>query len=72
MTVKEIKEYLTGLPTELDNYEIVFSEVGIMSSRDKTWYRKDQPLNGMFCDSANEEIIFCTKETFNEMNKLSE
>jgi len=77
MKVKDLKEYLNLLPLEVDNYDIIFSEVGIIDNtseinlEDKGWYRKDINISQIAIDSATEELILAKKATIDLMYKLT-
>jgi hypothetical protein len=69
MTVKELKKFLKTLPKELDNFNIVFSEVKALD--ETRWARKDTPLQSAVIDSATEELILATHDTVDDMIKFS-
>lgn len=71
MTVKELREFINSLPEELDQFEVMYSEVEIIDKEDGTWARKDIPLGSVVADQDHEELIIATKGTVDAMLKLS-
>lgn len=69
MTVKELKDFLKTLPKELNDFQVVFSEVKTLD--ESRWARKDIPLQSAVIDSATEELILATRETVDDMIKFS-
>jgi len=72
MKIKDLKEYLNGLPEELDNFDIVYSEVKTLVEEDSTWARLDMPVDSIVIDQDHEEMVMGKWETIEEMMKLSE
>jgi hypothetical protein len=69
MTVKELKAFLKTLPKELNEFNVVFSEVKTLD--ESRWARKDIPLQSAVVDSASEELILATQSTVDDMIKFS-
>ena len=69
MTVKELKDFLKTLPKELNEFNVVFSEVKTLD--ESRWARKDIPLQSAVVDSASEELILATHSTVDDMIKFS-
>lgn len=55
MKLKEMKEWLQKLPTEMDEYEIILGELGQIDS--EYWYRQDAPIAAMDVDRESKEIL---------------
>ena len=68
ITVKELKNYLKELPSELDGFEVVFGEAGKLEDTGN-YYRKDTPVQAISADTDTEELIFMTSETYNFLVK---
>lgn len=77
MKLKEMKEWLQKLPTEMDEYEIVLGELGQIDS--EYWYRQDAPIAAMDVDRESKEILIMrmsdkelTKEELAEMQNKAD
>ena len=77
MKLKEMKEWLQKLPTEMDEYEIVLGELGQIDS--EYWYRQDAPIAAMDVDRESKEILIMrmsdkelTKEELDEMQNKAD
>lgn len=77
MKLKEMKEWLQKLPTEMDEYEIVLGELGQIDS--EYWYRQDAPIAAMDVDTESKEILIMrmsdtelTKEELAEMQNKAD
>lgn len=77
MKLKEMKEWLQKLPTEMDEYEIVLGELGQIDS--EYWYRQDAPIAAMDVDRESKEILIMrmsdkqlTKEELEEMQNKAD
>jgi hypothetical protein len=77
MKLKEMKEWLQKLPTEMDEYEIVLGELGQIDS--DYWYRQDAPIAAMDVDRESKEILIMrmsdkelTKEELDEMQNKAD
>lgn len=71
ITIKTLREYLDNIPRELDDYIVVFSEVGNYSDDNKRWVRKNSSIQAVGIDTAAEELSLMTKNTYNTIEELS-
>jgi len=63
MTLKELKNFLNGLPERFDSYAIVNGEVGYVpkedeSDEDDVVYRCDKPIVTLYVDENTNEVCF--------------
>lgn len=63
MKVKELKEFLAKLPANVDEFDIVNGEVGVLPSesgdeKDNIVYRVDKPIIAMYVDNKSFEVCF--------------
>ena len=59
MNLKEMKEFLNGLPEEFDEYYVINGEVGIKEGEDggeDMVYRCDKPVISIFIDEEGGEV----------------
>lgn len=72
MQLKDLREFLTRIPTELDEYEMVNGEVGVLDTEDpedRYTYRVDKPIIAMYVDEETKEICFF-HQTQEDVNKM--
>ena len=68
MKLKDLKEWLSSLPHEFDEYEVVNGEVGELD--EQYTYRIDKPVMAATVDEETKEVVFFhDKETKNKENK---
>ena len=60
MTLGELREFLTKLPKEFDEYYLMNGEVGYIDVDDdnSAVYRLDKPIIAMYVDDKSKEICF--------------
>jgi hypothetical protein len=62
MKLKELKAFLSKLPEEMDEWELVNGELGELSKEDdeenQYVYRLDKPIIALYCDEDSKEICF--------------
>jgi hypothetical protein len=56
MNLGELKQWVNTLPEELDSFEIVNGEIGMLG--DQYHYRVDKPIVACTVDEETKEIIF--------------
>lgn len=73
MTLAELKDFLTKLPTEMDTYDIVNGEVGYIDVKDEDSmvYRVDKPIIALYVDEQSKEICFFHQTQEDVNNKLN-
>jgi len=58
MTLKELKDYLNGLPQEMDEFSVVNGEYGYLDENDKQFiYRLDKPVLVCLVEENSNEIV---------------
>jgi len=60
MTLGELREFLSQLPEEMDNFEVVNGEVGYLDieDEDSMVYRVDKPIIALYVDENSQEVCF--------------
>ena len=60
MKLFELKEFIFGLPQELDNFTVVNGEYGLLdpNNEDSMVYRVDKPVLVISVDENDQEIVF--------------
>jgi len=60
MTLRELREFLSQIPEEMDNYEVVNGEVGYLDieDEDSMVYRIDKPIIALYVDDHSHEVCF--------------
>ena len=71
MKVKDLKEYVSNLPKELDDFEVVYSEVSILVEEEGTWARKDVPVDNIMVDQDTGEMLLAKHGTIETIDKLT-
>lgn len=60
MTIKELKDFLSQLPEEMDSFAMVNGEVGYVPSEDgdeeQMMYRVDKPIVTLYVDETSKEL----------------
>jgi hypothetical protein len=58
MTLKELREFLDKVPTEMDGFTVVNGEVGYLdpNDNDSMVYRVDNPIIALYVDENTKEI----------------
>jgi len=58
MTLKELREFLDKVPTEMDGFSVVNGEVGYLDPNDddSMVYRVDNPIIALYVDESSKEI----------------
>lgn len=56
MNLGELKSWISSLPEELDSFEIVNGEVGVLN--EQYHYRADKPIVACTIDENTKEVIF--------------
>lgn len=74
MKLKELKEFIKKLPSEMDEFNIVNGEVGYLDIDneeldDKLVYRVDKPIIALYVDEKDKEICFF-HQTQDDVNDL--
>lgn len=65
MKLKDLKEWLSSLPQEFDEYEVVNGDVGELD--EQYTYRIDKPVMTVTVDEETKEVVFLhDKETQNK------
>ena len=78
MTLKELREFLDKVPTEMDSFSVVNGEVGYLDPNDddSMIYRVDKPIIALYVDEQSKEICMFhqTQEDVNNVfpNKESD
>lgn len=62
MKIKDFKKLIDTIPSEFDDYELVFSE--IEDSNDITYKRTDDLLVGMVSDDENKKMCLMGKDSY--------
>jgi hypothetical protein len=75
MTLKELREFISKLPQEMDNFMVVNGEVGYLDpeNEDSMVYRVDNPIVTLYVDEETEEVCMFhqTREDVKEVLKNS-
>ena len=75
MTLRELKDFISKLPQEMDNFMVVNGEVGYLDpeNEDSMVYRVDNPIVTLYVDEETEEICMFhqTREDVKEVLKNS-
>ena len=62
ITIKELKEFLSILPDEFDDFTLVHGEYGVMEMEEgdteETYYRMDHVLKSIYVDEEGKEFCF--------------
>ena len=66
MLIKELKEVINTIPSEMDDFEMVYSEAESITG--DTITRRDVPLYDIIIDSDSEKILLAKKGTVNILN----
>jgi hypothetical protein len=61
MKIKHLREWLTILPQELDEYNLVFRK--IISENTKNWLVRDKTITTCGIDEGNNEAYFCDESS---------
>lgn len=72
MKIKELKEYLNSLPSELDNFDVVYSKTQILDESTKKWAREDMSADSMVVDQDTEELCIGAWESINTILRMNE
>jgi hypothetical protein len=58
MTLKELRDFLDKIPTEMDNFSVVNGQVGYLNSEDEDSmvYRVDSPVIALYVDEHTKEV----------------
>ena len=58
MTLKELREFLDKVPTEMDGFNVVNGEVGYLDPNDddSMVYRVDNPIIAVYVDENTKEV----------------
>lgn len=59
MTIKELKDFLSKLPEEMDSFSMVNGELGYVPSEDgeeQVYYRVDKPIVTLYIDETTKEL----------------
>jgi len=71
MTLKELREFLDKLPTEMDEFMVVNGEVGYLDPSDDNSmvYRVDNPIVVLYVDEQTKEVCMFhqTREDVNNV-----
>jgi hypothetical protein len=60
MTLGELRNFVTQLPTTMDAFEVVNGEVGYIDNEDddSAVYRVDKPIIALYVDKVASEVCF--------------
>jgi hypothetical protein len=74
MKIRDLREYLNGLPEELDNFDVVYSEAKsiVKEGEGNFWSRLDMPVHSIVVDQDHEEMVMGTMETIDIVVKMGE
>lgn len=71
MTLAELRDFLTQIPEDMNEYNIVNGEVGYLDPNDENSmiYRADKPIIALYVDENTKEICFFhqTQEDVNQI-----
>lgn len=67
MTIGELKNWLSQLPAEFDNCELVFRKIKQGAPSTDTVLVYDQPIISCGIDVETDEAYFCNMESYNAM-----
>lgn len=62
MKLKELKDWLETLPKELDEYQVVNAEEGVLDEDEHLTYRLDKPIILATVNEETKEILFLNKD----------
>jgi hypothetical protein len=75
MTLRELRDFISKLPQEMDNFMVVNGEVGYLDpeNEDSMVYRVDNPIVTLYVDEETEEVCMFhqTREDVKEVLKNS-
>jgi hypothetical protein len=73
MTLAELRNFLTKIPNDMDDYEVVNGEVGYLDIKDEDSmvYRVDKPIIALYVDEQSKEICFFHQTQEDVDNKLN-
>ena len=57
MKLKELKEWMSKLPDEAGEYDVVLAVIGQTDDK-QYWYRKDDPVYALDLDRETGEVLF--------------
>lgn len=71
MTLKELREFLEKVPSEMDDFSVVNGEVGYLDPSDDNSmvYRVDSPIVALYVDEQNKEVCMF-HQTREDVNKI--
>lgn len=60
MTFKELKQFISKIPSQMDEFTVVNGEVGYLDPNDDNSmvYRVDKPIVALYVDEHSKEICF--------------
>lgn len=73
MTLRELRDFIAKLPTEMDEFMVVNGEVGYLdpNNDDSMVYRVDKPIVALYVDEQTQEVCMFhqTQEDVKEVLK---
>lgn len=73
MTLRELRDFIAKLPTEMDEFMVVNGEVGYLdpNNDDSMVYRVDNPIVALYVDEQTQEVCMFhqTQEDVKEVLK---
>ena len=70
MKVKDLKEYISNIPEELDEFDVVYSEVSTIKEG-ANWTRRDILLDNIMVDQDSSELMLAKAGTISTIDELS-
>jgi hypothetical protein len=76
MKLKELKDWMNGLPEECDEYEVILAQIGKID--EEYWFREDEPVIALNIDKENSEVLIMRgseqtdEEIRNQIDKTDE
>ena len=66
MNIKDLRDWLKELPTEFDDFDLVFRKI-VPLDKDN-WSAYDKTIASCGVDSGNNEVYFCDEDSHNNIN----
>ena len=68
MKLKDFKQWLSKLPTEADEYEVILGQIGQIDN--ETYYRKDDEISALDLDIESKEVLIMKMAEPEEINNI--
>jgi len=77
MNIGNLREFLATLPEEFDEYELTYSEFGLLEEEEgeeQSFFRNDYQVAGVSIDADSNEVLLLsqTQDDINELMGISD